>query len=147
MKKIQPNEHDFRKWFIANYDGWCQRVEIAPGMNPGFPDLLLLTPSGLIPCELKIGTLSDDVLWSSEIRPSQISWHTNIALAGGTSMFAIGIWSQQSSDVGHWRVFLVDGVYSNQWEEKGFTIGLEAIEINFENLVEEITEFVFDYLE
>ena len=143
MAQIQPNEQKFNKWFRKNYDGWCKRVEPAMGMDPGFPDLVCLTPSGAIFCELKIGSIVDDVLWCSEVRPSQIAWHTELANAGGMSCFAVGVWQD-----GQWRVFLFDGVFASQWETSGFELGFEAHEIeNPAKLYDGVAEFVADYLE
>jgi len=120
MPKLQPTEADFSKWFRKNYKGWCERVEPAMGMNPGFPDLLALTPATLLPIELKIGTIEDDVLWCSEIRPTQIAWHRNFANHGSESVFVIGVWN------GKWLPYIFDGTLAANWDRTGFKIGVEA---------------------
>lgn len=143
MAQIQPNEQKFNKWFRKSYDGWCKRVEPAMGMDPGFPDLVCLTPSGLLPVELKIGHVDENnVLWCSEIRPSQIAWHLELERAGGMSCFAVGVWQNDN-----WRVFMFDSVFAPQWEASGFELGFEAKEINPAKLYDGVAEFVADYLE
>lgn len=141
MKKIQPAEKEFSKWFRQNFDGWCERVEPSLGVASGFPDLLCLMPSGLLPVELKIGSLIDGVVWSSEIRPSQISWHRNFANKGGSSCVAVGVWQ------GRWRLFMVNGVDCSVWNSEGFPEASLAIEIDAKNLFASLAEYQNDYLE
>lgn len=141
MKKIQPNEKDFSKWFRNNYQGWVERVEPALGVNPGFPDLLCLTPTGLLPVELKIGTVEDGVLWTSEIRPAQIAWHRNFADAGAESIFVVGVWQ------GEWKAFVFDGTKAPQWHLEGFRIGVDAFPLSDsrEGLETALAGFITDW--
>lgn len=142
MKKIQPNEHDFRNAVLDAFNGWVKRVEKARGMGDGFPDLVLLLPSGLALCELKIGTIEDNILWTKEVRPSQIQFHRELANAGGQSFFLVGVWCGD-----HWRAFAFDGVSARQWEMTGFEVGQTCFEIDMSNLYESLTEYVFEQLE
>ena len=142
MKKIQPDERDFQNWLKQNYFGWHTQVHPGIGCDVGVPDLILLTPSGLLPVEVKIGMLEDQILWSKEIRPSQIRWHESLANAGGDSIFIVGVWADN-----FWRVFVVDSRDAHLWDTSGFRIGIEAIELNPDSLTSGITDFVYDYLE
>lgn len=120
MKKIQPNEKDFREWIIKTYDGWINRIEPSQGMNPGIPDLLVMTDIGLVPVELKIASLDDGLLWSSEIRPSQISWHVDYYQRNRHrqphTAFLFGVWAKDT-----WKVFALTGEACRGWQN-GFKI-------------------------
>lgn len=144
--KIQPNEHDFRRWFLSEFDGWCDRVEIAMGMNPGFPDLLTMLDVGLVPIELKIASLSDGRLWSKEIRPAQIAWHHRFYLDNRgrqpLSLIVFGVWSSD-----RWRVFAVEGCFADRWED-GFALDdPELAELSTADLTESLERVAADWMD
>ena len=113
--KIQPAEKQFSKWFRENFNGWCERIEPSPGMNPGIPDLVLMTDLGICWAELKIASIIDGVLWSNPIRASQISWHINYHQKNRgrqpLSVFVFGVWSATT-----WKVFAASGSACMAWE-------------------------------
>ena len=140
--KIQPDERAFQKWVKQNFLGWQTQLHPGLGSDVGIPDLLLLTPSGYLPVEIKIGMIEDGILWSKEIRPAQIKWHTGVANAGGDSIFLIGVWSGS-----YWRAFVVSGADCRLWDNPGYKIGIDAIEINPDSLTTGIYDYVYDVLE
>ena len=108
------------------------------GMNPGFADLLALTPSGFLPIELKIGTIDENnVLWCSEIRPAQIAWHRNLANHGGDSVFVVGVWA------GKWNAYIFESTISPEWDRTGFKIDSEAYPL-LDDLETSVASFMAD---
>lgn len=141
-KTTNPIEDDFSQSVRDSFDGWIQRVEKGRGMNDGFADLVALLPQGLMPIELKIGSVIDNILWSDEVRPSQISWHHKLANEGGTSMFLVGVWSGD-----RWRAYAFDGSLARHWDLTGFEVGQTCFEIDMNNLYQSLSDFVFEQLE
>jgi len=141
-KKTNPIESDFSAAVQDAFDGWSQRVERGRGMRDGFPDLVFLMPSGLELCELKIGSLIDDVLWSEEVRPSQIQFHHELADHGGQSFFLVGVWCGDK-----WRAFAFDGSVARHWEMTGYVPGETCFEIDMDNLFDSLSEYVYRELE
>lgn len=139
-KKIKP-EDQFSLAFRDAFSGWIERVEKARGMTDGFPDLVALLPSGILPIELKVGSVIDGILWSDEVRPSQIRWHHNFSTHGGTSIFVVGVWSGNE-----WQAYAFDGMLARFWESTGFKIGDVAYQLDMSNLNESLTNFLFDQL-
>jgi hypothetical protein len=134
------SEAAFSKFVCDNYDLWHERIEPSRGMHVGIPDLLLMTHDfGIVPTELKIGTLSDNRLWTSEVRPAQIQWHNNFALknqeTGAMSAFLVGVPSGKA-----WRVFAFNGLLANQWED-GYSPE-DIVELNTVDLATAFNEFV-----
>lgn len=144
-KTIQPDERAFQTWFKNNFLDWNSQVHPGLSADPGLPDLLCLISDRIVPLELKIGSIELDehqhVIWSKEVRPSQIRWHTSLSVAGGFSALIIGVWAGTS-----WRVFAVNSCLAKQWHTKGFEIGPEAIEINPDDLVNGLADFMFSEL-
>lgn len=145
-RKIQPNEHDFRNWFLDNFDGWCDRVEIALGMNPGFPDLLAMLDIGLVPIELKIACLDDGRLWSKEVRPSQIAWHRRFYHDNRgrqpLSLFLFGVWSTD-----RWRAFAVEGCFADRWKD-GFPLSdPPLVELSARDITESLERVAADWMD
>lgn len=135
------SEAKFSKYIQNNYDLWNTRIEPSKGMDAGIPDLLLMTQDfGIIPTEIKIGTLSDDKLWCSEIRPSQIQWHKSFAVKNKgintASVFLVGVPHSGTK----WRTFAFKGVISDQWEN-GFDFN-QITELNPIDLSYSFEEFV-----
>lgn len=106
------SEREFSKWVYKNWHSFVARVEAGLGGDPGNADLFLLTEHGMIPCELKTGRIKGNRLYSDEVRPAQIQWHSRLALEGGISILLV-----HTSD----GIFAVDACYLNQWED-GFAI-------------------------
>lgn len=124
--KIQPDENNFSQWFSKNWNHWCERFHPGIGSGLGIPDRFILTPiMGFcqhVPIELKIGFIDEKgILWSKDIRPSQISWHTNVRRAKGLSFFLVGIWQGKN-----WQCVVFDGKHAAKASLEGLTIGKEA---------------------
>lgn len=145
QKNIQPDERAFQTWFKNNFLDWHSQVHPGLSADPGLPDLLCLISDRVVPLELKIAAIEQEdehqVIWSKEIRPSQIRWHTSLAVAGGFSALIIGVWAGTS-----WRVFAVNACLAKQWHESGFEVGPEAIEIDPDDLVNGLADFMFSEL-
>ncbi len=143
-KNIQPSERELQTWFKANWHGWVSQFHPGLGSDLGCPDLFVLLNSGNVtPVELKIGSLNGEGrLYTKEIRPSQIRWHSGLAMAGGISLIVCGIWSGD-----RWRVFGINGADASKWDEDGFLVGSEAIEIDTRDLQGNISNFVFEWIE
>lgn len=139
----QNNERAFQNYVkdtIRSEGGWFSQLH--PGMSSdfGIPDLLTAVDSvGILPTELKIGSIEDNVtLWSSSIRPSQIAWHTRLTEHGYPSSILIGVPSGKS-----WRIFIVEGCLAAN-VKKGLKIGSEAREIDSRFFLSEIDEWAND---
>jgi hypothetical protein len=111
------SEREFSKWVCKNWHSFVARVEAGLGGDPGNADLFLLTEHGLVPCELKTGRVKGGRLYSDEVRPAQIQWHSRLALEGGISFLLV-----HTSD----GIFAVDACYLNQWENGYSITGGEA---------------------
>jgi hypothetical protein len=111
------SEREFSKWVCKNWHSFVARVEAGLGGDPGNADLFLLTEHGMIPCELKTGRVKGGRLYSDEVRPAQIQWHSRLALEGGISFLLV-----HTSD----GIFAVDACYLNQWENGYNITGQEA---------------------
>lgn len=146
-EQIQKSEREFQTWVkrhLEQGDMWFTQIHPGLGADPGLPDLYVDTEAfNHTGCELKIGSAhdADGILWTSQIRPAQIRWHSHVAYHGGFSFFLVGVWSGDE-----WRVFAIDGAIVDKWEN-GFEIGTEAIELVPSMLVGEIDGFCFDRFE
>lgn len=139
----QNNERAFQNFVkdtIRAEGGWFSQLH--PGMSSdfGIPDLLTAVDAvGILPTELKIGSIeSDDTLWSTAIRPSQIAWHTRLTQFGYLSCIMIGVPSGKS-----WRIFVVDGMDASKVRD-GFLIGKDATEIDPRFFLEELNQWAID---
>lgn len=150
-KTINPIEENFSHAVRSAFNGWVERVEKARGTTDGFPDLVFLMPSGFELCELKTASLIDGVLWSDEVRPSQIRFHHDLANHGGKSFFLAGVWvggeSNRFDDPANWKAFAFDGLIARHWEETGFEVGQTCFEIDLDNLNQSLADFIFEQLE
>lgn len=124
----QNNERAFQRYIrdtVSKEGGWSSGLHPGLGSDVGIPDLLLATDfCGILPTELKVGTIDYNILKSSAIRPSQISWHLRLTNHGQLSCILIGV-----PEKARWRVFAVDGIFANKVRD-GFVIGKEAIELD-----------------
>ena len=137
----QNPETIFKNIVADHFDGFVKRVEWARGGDAGIPDLLLGSTivNGLVPAEVKIGTIdSDGVLWTSNIRPSQIKFARDISSAGFPSLFLVGV-----QEATKWRCFVFNCVLAPQFDTCGFTIGKDCFELNLAHLADEIDDFIF----
>lgn len=143
-KTINPDERTFQTWFKNNFLGWVSQFHPGPSSDVGCPDLFVLLNQGNVtPVEIKIGSLDGEGnLWTKEIRPSQIRWHSALAIAGGISLIVCGVWSGD-----RWRIFSINGADAKKWHEDGFKVGVDAIEIHSDDLVNGLSDFVFDWIE
>ena len=117
--KIQPTEKELAKFFFANLDAWYERIEPSRGMHTGIPDALVMTEAvGIMPVEFKIGSLSDNTLHMSEVRPAQIGWHKSFAMQNKDkcvcSLFVVGVWSEDSKS---WSMYAFEGIFADMWED------------------------------
>lgn len=116
---------NFLKDTIRSEGGWVSQLHPGMGSDIGIPDLLLATDfCGILPAELKIGSIDQRVLKSASIRPSQIAWHLRLTNHGQLSSILVGVPENKG-----WRIFAVDGIFANKVRD-GFVIGKEAIELD-----------------
>jgi hypothetical protein len=142
-KTINPSERDFQNWFKSNWSGWLTQLHPGQGSDVGVPDLILGVSSGLLPVEVKIGSVDDQgLVWTCAVRPAQIRWHTNLADHGYNSILLIGCWQGDG-----WKVIAVDASLSRFWDVCGFKLGETAFELDPSNLFDSLNEFVFRQLE
>ncbi len=142
VKKANSSERDFQNWFKKNWNGWHTQLHPGQSSDVGVPDLILGISQGLLPAEVKIGSIVDDVVWSTEIRPAQIVWHKKLADAGYNSILLIGVPSDAS-----WRCFVVDAALARYWHETGWKLADVAHELDNRDLYQSLTEFVFSEME
>lgn len=151
QKTLSPIEADFSAAVRKAFDGWIERIEKARGTSEGMPDLVMLLPSGLELCELKIGSVVDGVLWPCEVRPSQIRLHHDLANKGGKSFFLAGVWvggnSNRVDDPANWKAYAFDGSIARFWDEVGYEVGQTCFEIDMDDLYNSLADFVFEQLE
>lgn len=91
MKHDPRQELKFKRWFRQEFKGWSEAYEPRRGSGTGMPDLQLLVRGMLLPVELKVGWIEDDVLHIHDVEPAQVSWHVRFWAAGGESSFVVGI--------------------------------------------------------
>lgn len=90
-------EKQFKTWFVKNWDGWVSSYEPRKGGTVGIADLQILVKGRLVPIELKVGELVDNLtrerplLKTERVRPAQIKWHYDLAKAGGISFVLVGV--------------------------------------------------------
>jgi len=143
MPKKQQNERAFQTWIKSAWGDFLSQIHPGLSCDEGVPDLLLLTPSGLMPAEIKVGLIEGQTLWTEKIRPSQVAWHRRLADAGGSSFFITGVWAD-----GNWRAFAFNGAIADQWETTGFKIGdTEAIELDTTDFYTSVADFLFRNLD
>lgn len=133
----QNSETQFKRAIIDSYDGFVSRIEYGRGGDSGFPDLVLGTIDGWLPAEVKIGTIEDGVLWTSNIRPSQLKFARESSAAGFPAIFLVGI-----QDATKWRCFGFNAVLANQFDSIGFAIGKDCFELDMNRLADEIDNFI-----
>lgn len=141
-KQIQPTEREFQTWFKSNWSGWLTQLHPGAGSDVGIPDLLLGCSSGLLPAEIKIGSVDDGILWTSAVRPAQLQWHTRLANHGFNSILIVGVWQGDK-----WKVYAVDSINARFWDSVGFRIGHVAFEIDPANLFDSLNDFLFEQVE
>ena len=85
-------ESEFKQWFRKQWLGWVESYEPRRGSGIGIPDLQIVASGRIVPIELKIGTIKDDILYPREIRPAQVAWHRKLNEAGVASILLIGVY-------------------------------------------------------
>lgn len=132
---MSRKETQFKSWLIKSWEasgGWAERYEPRRGSGVGIADIQLLVDR-LVPIELKIAEVRNGVLYSDDIRGSQIGWHTRLNKFGCSSYFiwGVGIVSEDKppkemyigrvSDTLHWR----DGILVDKlWRLDGRRVGV-----------------------
>lgn len=84
-------ESNLKTWLRSNYNGWSEAFEPRRGAGVGVADIMLGIGSHLVPVELKVGNISDGMLFPEEVRPDQIGWHHRLNAAGVFSFFIVGV--------------------------------------------------------
>lgn len=142
-KTLQPSEREFQTWFKSNWSGWLTQLHPGQGSDIGVPDLIVGVSSGLLPVEIKVGSVDDEgVVWSCAVRPAQIQWHMKLANHGFNSIMLIGVWQGAT-----WKIYAVDSVNARFWDSVGFRIGQVAFEIDPTNLFDSLNDFLFEQVE
>jgi hypothetical protein len=134
----QNLETRFKHAIIDSWYGFFRRIEPGRGGDAGFPDLILGTAIGLVLTELKIGTIEDGVLWTSNIRPAQLVFAREISDAGFPAIFLVGV--QESTK---WRTFIFNAVLAHQFDTVGFKIGIDCFELPCHDLMAEVDDFLY----
>lgn len=145
IKKINPTEREFQTFYKSRFLDWLSQYHPGLSSDVGCADTLCLINDRIVPVELKIGSIGYEhdelILSTKEIRPAQIRWHHSLSVAGGFSMIVVGVWAGTT-----WRVFAINSVLARQWDEKGFVVGSDAIEIDPDDLVNGLADFMFSEL-
>ena len=83
--------NEFKPWVRSNWKGWSEAYEPRRGGGTGIADIQILMGDGrLVPIELKVGEVKQDVLWCKDVRPDQLGWHNRFQFHGGKSFFLVG---------------------------------------------------------
>lgn len=120
----KSEEQIFQDHFRNNWPHYLTRIHPGLGSDTGVADLFIDLNGILTPCELKVGTIKDDILKPHVVRPSQIAWHRNLHDHGFDSIFVVGV--RIGPDKSDWQPYAFDGKLRAQWK-KGFRIGSEAL--------------------
>jgi len=128
----------FKSEIVDYFHGFSRRIEPGRGGDSGFPDLILGTTYGLVPAEVKLGSISDGVLWTSNIRPSQLKFAREISAAGFPSIFLVGVQTATG-----WRCFAFNAVLAPQFDTTGFAIDKDCFELNICELGDSLDDFIF----
>ena len=92
------DEAQFKSWFRDNWDGWLSSYEPRRGGTVGIADLQILVKGRLVPVELKVGAIQNNMLFCKEIRAAQVKWHRDLYKAGGYSVLAVGVGEEKTPD-------------------------------------------------
>lgn len=84
-------EIEFKRWIKKHWPGWFSCYEFAPGATPGVADIQILVKGIIVPIELKVGSIENNLLEVERIRPAQIKWHNDLFNAGGYSFFLVAV--------------------------------------------------------
>ncbi len=108
----KKDEIDFKRHVLGAYPFWGCPYEPGTGSATGYPDLQLMHDRSkqLLPVELKVGVVKNGRVFPREVRPSQITWHHNFALAGGRACLLTGIKLDRN-----WRGYAVPGSWAEHW--------------------------------
>lgn len=104
-----PSERQFQRWFLDSLKHagvWAENVHPTAGMKTGIPDVFVLSDSGLVPIELKVGKIEGDALIPKEIRPAQIRWAKKFQRSGGVSALVTGV-----HDGKGWEFYYIPNVF------------------------------------
>lgn len=113
-------EREFSRCVKLNWRGWVSFFEPAFGSDFGVPDCEVFVWGHCVHVELKIATVVGGKLKSREIRPAQISWHSDARAAGVRCCF---LYAVESGD--QWLVFGNTIEHAMKWKNQ-FTIGEEV---------------------
>lgn len=105
-------ESEFKKWFRKQWLGWVESYEPRRGSGIGIPDLQIVAGGRIVPIELKVGAIKNDILYPREVRPAQIVWHRKLNDAGIASILLIGVYDLAADD---FVACAVDAKHINNW--------------------------------
>lgn len=77
-------ESEFKKWVRKNWKGWLSSYEPRKGGTVGVADLQIVVKKRLVPIELKVGHIVDNLtrevplLRLADVRGAQLEWHRGL---------------------------------------------------------------------
>lgn len=122
----KKSESDFRNWFRDRWEGWIETYEPRHGSGVGIADIQIVCHNKLVPIELKVGTIDNQIVRPEKFRGVQIGWHRRLNDAGVPSGFLVGCPTdlvRGNSD--RFLAFWVDPWDAVDWLA-GFEIGIKA---------------------
>ena len=109
-QKLEREFQNFIKDTLKAEGGYFSQLHPGMGSDLGIPDLLLAVDSvGILPTELKVGTIDGDELTSSNVRIGQVIWHEKITDHGYLSCVLIGVPHITSKKKKTFSIYAVDG--------------------------------------
>lgn len=143
-KKLERELQNFIKDTIRSQGGYFSQLHPGLGSDLGIPDLLIGVDSvGILPAEIKIGSIEGKELTSSKVRLSQEMWHQKVDDHGYFSCFLIGV----PTIIGKkksWDIYAVPGSYANIIND-GIKVGYHAYKISNSDLVLSLSNFSKDH--
>lgn len=113
-------EKEYQRWLRKLWSDagmWSTSVEYAVGGDDGCADMFLkVDPVGLVPCEMKIGSVVGDRLKLKNVRPSQTGWHRDYRDHGGRSFFLVGVQRTSMKLKTSWDTYIIPSCEINSGE-------------------------------
>jgi hypothetical protein len=129
-------ESEMKVWLKNNWDGWIETYEPRIGSGIGIPDVQVVVDRAIIPIELKLAKIEDEMLFSSPIRPSQIAWHRRLSEFQVPSLFLFGVgktskkpdrlFASMAGPIANWETGLsIENLRELPTSKKGFSSELK----------------------